>query len=498
MTLRDLYLLSPEASLAGLAVLVLLLDLGVRSRRLLAWVSVVGLVVPFLFSLALWGEVSAQPGGQVLGAYNTVAVDRFALFFKVLVLSATALVFLASQDYLGRLRGREGEFYALVMASAVGMMLLAGAVELISLYIALELSALPAVALSAMLRDPRSTEAGVKFLVLSALSSAVLLYGMAFTYGFAGTTHLPDIARAVQRAVLEPGVPFGSYALLMGVVLMAGGFGFKIASVPFQMWVPDVYQGAPTPITAFLSVASKSAGFAGLLRVFYGAFGALDLQVDWALLFAGLAVASMTVGNLGALVQTDIKRLLAYSTVAHAGYLLVGLAAVAGRLGDRPTLGLEGLLFYLGAYTVTNLCAFFAVIALANAVGGETLDDLKGMGRRAPLLGLMLTLALVSLTGIPPTAVFWGKFLLFSAAVKAGLAWLALVGVVNSVVSAYYYLRVVRVLFLPPPPAEPGAVPATPALRTALALTSLGVLVLGVLPVPLLRLAETAARVLAS
>ncbi|MBI4337466.1 MAG: NADH-quinone oxidoreductase subunit N [Chloroflexi bacterium] len=495
MTLHDLYLLSPEVSLVGLAALVVLLDMVVPRKGVLAGVALAGLVVPLAFSLALWGTVSSEGAQQ--GIFGTLAVDKFALFFKFLFLAAAALVVMATTDLFDRLGHSLGEYYSLVLVSAVGMMLLAAATELISLYVALELTALPLAALAAFHRDARSTEAGLKFLLLSAISSAVLLYGMAFVFGLTGTTYLSDIAARIGSSVLRPDVPFGAFALLLGVVLMVAGFGFKIATVPFQMWVPDVYEGAPTPITAYLSVASKAAGFAVILRVFYIAFGAEALQVDWGVLFAGLAVASMTVGNLVAVAQNNIKRMLAYSTIAHAGYMLVGLAAVSAGAPGGSTLGPSGLLFYLAGYTLTNLAAFFAVIAITNKTGSEVIDSFAGMGRRSPWLALVLALSLVSLIGIPPTVGFMAKLYIFNAAVRSGLAWLVVVGVVNSVLSAYYYLRVLRVMYLAPP-ASSEAVPASVPLRTALVVTGAGVLFFGVLPIFLIRLAERAAQAILS
>ncbi|MDP3062399.1 MAG: NADH-quinone oxidoreductase subunit N [Chloroflexota bacterium] len=491
MTGRDLYLLSPELAMVGLALAVVVLDLVVKRRGVLPLVSVVGLLVPFVLAGFLWGTLHAQDRMQMVGLYDTLVVDRLALFFKFLVLGSVALVFMASTDYVDKKVPHRGEFYALVLLSATGMMLLAATRELISIYVSLELTALPLAALAAFLGDSRSSEAGMKFLVLSAISSALLLYGMALVYGFTGTTYLADIAQAVARSASD-GPPFGSYALLMGGILIVAGFGFKIASVPFQMWVPDVYQGAPTPVTAFLSVASKAAGFAILLRVFYVAFP--SVSADWDVLFAGLAAASMTVGNLVAVTQRDIKRMLGYSTIAHAGYLLVGVAAVSARAGGGDVSGPGGVLFYLAAYAATNLTAFFAIIAISSATGSDRIEDFSGMGQRAPWLAALLALAMVSLIGIPPTALFMGKLYLFTAAVKSGLLWLAVVGVVNSVLSAYYYLRVVRVMYLGKPAAkEP--VPASLPFKLAVGVSGLGILALGVAPGPLLDAVQTAVRV---
>ena len=332
MTGHDVYLLSPEISLVGLALLVMGLDLVVRRKGLLTLVAVAGLALPLALSIVLWVDVSSETDGRMVGVLGALTVDKFALFFKFLILGVTGLLLTASVDYARRLPGLRGEFIGLILLSATGMTLLASATELITIYVALELTALPLIALSTFRMTPQSGEAGLKFLVLSGVSSALLLYGMVLVYGLTGSTYLEEIGRAVATP-LDASLPFGSMALLMGVILIVAGFGFKIAAAPFHMWAPDVYQGAPTPVVAFLSVASKAAGFAILMRVFYTAFPALDL--DWSMLFAILAVVSMTLGNLMAMVQSNIKRLLAYSTVAHAGYMLVGLAAVASRIqGD--------------------------------------------------------------------------------------------------------------------------------------------------------------------
>ena len=485
MTGEDVRLLSPELALAGLALLLILLDLVVQRKGFLGAVAAVGLLVPLGLSIWLWIDVDNEPDKQLVGIFNTLTVDQFALFFKFLVLGVAALIVLASVDYVSKVQRFQGEYYGLILFSATGMMLLAAAGELITIYISLELTTLPLAALAAFLMNARSSEAGMKFLILSAISSALLLYGMALVFGFTGSTYLPEIADSVKG--LSGDTFGGQFPLLLGIVLIVAGFGFKISSVPFQMWVPDVYEGAPTPVTAYLSVASKAAGFAVLLRIFYTGFDAF--QLDWGVLFASLAVASMTVGNLVAIAQSDIKRLLGYSTIAHAGYLLVGLAAIAATATDERTIGPSSILFYLGAYAATNLAAFFAIIAISNKIGGDRIDDFAGMGRRAPYLAFSLALALVALIGVPPTGIFIAKLYIFSAAINSDLLWLAVVGVVNSVVSAYYYLRVVRVMYLEPPPSDE-KVPSSNAFRVALGVPVLGVLVIGIVPGPLLRLAE--------
>ena len=493
MTLHDVYLLSPELSLAALGLLVILLDMAFGRRWLVAFVSVVGLAIPVALSALLWVELGGEPNEQMTGIFGTLAVDKFSLFFKFLVLGTVGLVVMSTVGYVSNVRLYPGEYHGLMLFSASGMMLLASTTDLISIYIALELTSLPLAALAAFQRDSRSAEAGMKFLLLSAMSSAVLLYGMALVYGFTGTTHLPGIFEQMGRA-LDPSIPFGSYGLFVGVVMVVAGVGFKISAVPFQMWAPDVYEGAPTPITAYLSVASKAAGFAVILRVFYVALG--EVSLDWSILFAVLSALSMTVGNLVAIAQRNIKRMLAYSTIAHAGYLLAGVAAIAERVpAGESSIGPSGVLFYLVAYAVTNLAAFFAIIAISNRTGSELISSFAGMGRRAPFLAIVLAFAMVSLLGIPPTAGFMGKLYIFSAAVKADLAWLVVIGVINSAVSAYYYLRVVRVMFMADPEEEE-RVPAAPAALLALTLTGLGILALGVFPGPLMEVVEKAAEAL--
>ncbi len=495
MTQHDLYLLSPELSVAGLAIALVLLDLVVSRKGVLPALAVIGLAVPLAFSIILWRDLDGD-GAQMQGIFNTLAVDRFSLFFKFLFIGVAGLVVLISSDYVRRFHRFQAEYYALVLFSVCGMMLLASTVELISIYLALELTALPIAALAAFLRDSRSSESGMKFLILSAISSAVLLYGMVLIYGFTGATVLAEVAERIRDIGLDEDLPFGSYAILLGIVLIIAGFGFKIAIVPFQMWAPDVYEGSPTPITAFLSVASKAAGFAVILRVFYIAFPLDLLSIEWSAIFAVLSALSMTLGNLVAMAQNNIKRMLAYSTVAHAGYLLVGLAAVTARAPlDQALMGPSGVLFYLGGYAATNLAVFSAVIAISNRIGSDKIDDFAGMGRRSPFLAAVLLFGMISLIGIPPTVGFMAKVYIFGAAVNSGLEWLVVVGVINSAISAYYYLRVVKVMYMLPPTTEERVSSPVP-MQLALTTTAAAVLFFGAYPTPLLNFARTAAQVL--
>ena len=341
----------------------------------------------------------------------------------------------------------------------------------------------------------------MKFLILSAISSAVLLYGMVFIYGFTGTTSLDgiasQIARLLEYGVLDPQVAFGdNKALLFGVALIIAGFGFKISSVPFQFWAPDVYEGAPTPITAFLSVASKAAGFAVILRLFYVSFPADVFSENWAAIFAILSVASMTFGNLVAIRQNNIKRMLAYSTIAHAGYVMVGLAAFATRAqSGSADAGPSATLFYLGGYVATNLLVFGAIIAVSNKINSDEIDDYAGLSRRSPMIAAAIAFAMISLIGIPPTIGFMSKVYLFGAAVNANLEWLAVAGMVNSVISAYYYLRVVKVMYLREP-SESQSVKADAATGTALVATAAATFIFGVYPAPLIDLARSAVSAL--
>jgi NADH-quinone oxidoreductase subunit N len=484
----NLELFIPELILAASAVVVILLDLFVQRKGALAIVSLIGIAVSAGFTLAMWG------GTDQAIFNNRLAVDSFALFFKLLFLGIAALVILASQDYASKMARFQGEYYALILLSALGMMLMAAATELITIYIALELASISLYALVGFLKDPKSSEASLKYLLLGAIASAVMLYGMALVFGFTGKTQLGEVAGAIQTMSL-PGV-LTSPALTTGIVLLIAGFGFKIAAVPFHMWVPDVYEGAPTPITAYLSVGSKAAGFALILRVFYSTFVLPEwLSLDWGMLFAILAAISMTLGNILAIPQTNIKRMLGYSSIAQAGYLMVGLATMG--MSPADVVGRSGILFFLASYAVTNLGAFIAIIAISNKIDSDLIQDFSGMGKRAPVLAATLTLCLISLIGMPPAAGFMAKFYIFSGAVQHGLLWLVIVAVINSVISAYYYLRVAKVMWFGEPAAEE-KVPSSGALRFALGLSCLGVMVLGIIPAFMMNLAEAAARMFAS
>ena len=471
---------------------VLLADLFLRDRQR-GWLPFAAL--GGLAASVIWAVVLMLRDREAVVFSGTYSLDTFSIFFKFLFIGVAGLVVLASADYVRRLR-YQGEFWALLLLATSGMMLLAGARDLILIFVALELTSISQYVLAAFLKDDRASEAGLKYILLGAVASAVILYGMAFLFGISGTTKLvaPDGGASIAALVGE-GDPDTRAALVAAMVLLAAGLSFKVALVPFHMWVPDVYQGAATPVAAFLSVGSKAAGFAVVLRVFYEGFGPETfVGSDWSNLFAAVAAVSMSVGNAMALVQSSIKRLLGYSSIAQAGNFAIGVAAIAAS-GDGVALGASAVTFFLATYVFTNLGAFFAVLAISQRLGSDEIADYGGMVRRAPLPALALALCFVSLTGIPPTAGFLAKVFIFNAAVQSDLVWLVIVGVLNTAVSAYYYLRVVGHMFLAPAPAE-GDIASGPWLSAALAATGLGVVVLFLVPTPLIDAAQRAVSAL--
>ncbi|MEZ4554595.1 MAG: NADH-quinone oxidoreductase subunit N [Dehalococcoidia bacterium] len=484
--LEELHHIAPVIALLAGAALVLLADLVSNRRTDVQWLALLALVVATF--MACWQVLAGIAGESALG--GAVVVDVFSLYFTFLLLAVAAAVVIVSSDGLQRVE-QKGEFYALLLTSTASMVLLAQAQELITIFVALETTSIVQFVLAGIARDDRSSEAGLKYLLTGAISAAVLLYGFAFLFGLSGTTSLAGIAEFVGTGSEETRL-----ALVLAFVLVAAGIGFKMAIVPFHAWAPDVYQGAPTPVTTFLSVASKAAGFAIVLRIFYAGLGGGDTFVaeDWAKMFAVFAALSMTFGNIAAIQQTDVKRLLGYSSIAQAGNIAVGLAAVAG----GSTLGPSAVLFFLGTYAATNLGVFIAVIAVSKSIGSDDLRDYAGLLKRSPGTALVLSLCLLSLTGIPPTAGFIAKVYVFNSAVQTGenwLVWLIVVAVLNTAISAYYYLRWARVMILDEP-RETVAFRPSLATNGLLMLAGAGVLFLGVVPTPLIEAARRAAETL--
>jgi NADH-quinone oxidoreductase subunit N len=483
----DIIRFGPELALLVAAGLVVVADVTLplrpQQRRFVSiGLGLLGVAVSVGWTLAL---ILTDEKGEAFE--GLLVVDNYSLFFNFLFAGVAAVIILASVELLERNRF-QSEYVALVLTSTVGMMLMASTLDLIAIFVALELQAISFYVLVGFAKDSRSSEAALKYLLLGAVSTALTLYGMAYLFGLSGSTNLNEIATFVSGS--GSGTRSG---LVLAAVFLAAGFGFKMAVVPFQMWVPDVYQGAPTPVTAYLSVASKAAGFAAVMRIFVVSMGEGLISSDWSNMFAAIAVFSMTLGNIAALVQTDIKRMLGYSSIAQAGTFLIGLAAVAAN-DPQVELGTSSVVFFLGAYAFTNLGAFMAVIAISNKIGSDQISDYAGLAKRSPWLAGGLALCLISLTGIPPTAGFWAKFFVFDAAVQADLIWLALVGVLNSVVSAYYYLRVVLNMYTKDPASDEAFQP-TPYLGLAMALAVIGLFAIGVYPQWLLDASESAASV---
>jgi NADH-quinone oxidoreductase subunit N len=496
--LPDIDRMGPELVLMVTGGLIILADLVLResmsaSRRgmLLAGGGMAGIV-----GAIVWAVTLILRDRQGTAFNGSLVVDNFSFFFTFLFLGIAILVILASIDYAQRFGPFQGEYYALILLATGGMILLAGGRDLIAIFVALELTAISQYVLAALLKDTRSTEAGLKYLLLGAVSTAVLLYGMAFLFGLSGTTKLIAPAGEPSIAATVAGAEAGMRgALVLAIVFLAAGLAFKTAVVPFQMWAPDVYEGSPTPVAAYLSVASKAAGFAVVLRIFYDGLSDTFISSDWSNLFAAVAAISMTTGNVMALVQTNIKRLLGYSSIAQAGNIMVGVAAISAANGNFG-LGAGGVVFFLATYAFTNLGAFIAVIAISGRLGSDAITDYAGMSRRSPLLAAALALCLVSLTGLPLTAGFVAKLYIFNAAVQSDLVWLVIVAVLNAVLAAYYYLRIVGQMYLSPPPKEEG-VPVSWSLAASLGVAALGVLVIGIVPTPLISAAERAVNVFA-
>ena len=467
--LNDLGQIAPIASLTGFFLLAIVADLGLpRSRR--GGVSAMIAVVGFAYALgaALYRWLYAT-GGY---AYHRFATgDNFALFFEILFASLGILTVALSHSYLKRRGLLQSEFHILIMAAVIGMMVLASATSLVTVFLGLELLSISLYIVCGFARtDFRSQEAAAKYLLVGGMASAFVLYGMALIYGGAGTTVIPDIAKNLASSSST------NPLILLGIVLMGVGFAFKVSAAPFHMWTPDVYQGAPIPVTAFMSVGTKAAAFAMIVRVFAG--GLPHLAPEWQILLAFVAATSMIVGNLMAIVQTSLKRLLAYSGVAQAGYILIGVIA-----GGQN--GLRAVLYYLFVYMFMNFGAFAVITLLARPDGDrDSFSDLEGLGRRNPVLAVAMTIFMLSLAGFPPSVGFFGKLFLFTAGVGAGYTWLVVLAVLMSVVSVFYYIRVLVPVWSPSTGGE--RLRASVSSNFAIVLSGLASVVLGLYPTTLL------------
>ena len=458
----------PEVLILVLGMLVLIVEpfWKEEKRRNVGWLTAGGLLAAMVISL-LFG----QPGAPTSVLGGMIRFDWFGFFFKMLFMfagAATALLLMDNEKV-----GHRGEAYLLLLASLLGMNLMAVSSDLVMLYLSIETTSIPLYILSGfMLNDDKSTEAGFKYLLFGALTSTVMLYGFSLVFGFTGTTNLYQLTDMFKTGALPLATALGTIALILV------GLGFKVSIVPFHFWAPDVYEGAPTPVAGFLSTASKAAGFAVLVRLFFVAFS--GFTVSWTTVLAVLAAITMTVGNLLALPQTNIKRLLAFSSVAHAGYAMIGVVAFT-------KLGAASVVFYLAAYIATNLLAFGIVMAFSKVTGLEDVKDYSGMSRRSPWLGLMMLAAFLSLTGMPPFGGFVAKVFVFAAGVQAGYVWLVIVGILNSIIGVYYYLNVLKYVYLyrmPNQDEENHPIPLTRPYAIALVVLALGVVLIGTVFAP--------------
>lgn len=466
--------LTPLLLLCGASLLVLLADLfsAGRNPRRLGWICLLGLGATAFASVSLWNVELTTLGG-------TLAVDRFGIFFTVLLCGATALTVLMSMSYLEQTEIRTGDYYTLLLFASVGMVLMATAADLLVIFIGLEVMSIAAYALAGMQRSrPQSNEAALKYFLLGAFASGFLLFGIALLFGATGATTLGEIATRLD------GRTFADEPLwIAGTALLLVGFAFKVALVPFHAWTPDVYEGAPTSVTAFMAVGVKAAAFAAFARMFLGTFA--DAADSWNVLLWILAALTMTVGNVIAVVQTNVKRMLAYSSIAHAGYLLVGFV-VGGPEGGAA------LLFYLIVYSLMTMGAFAVLVAVGRSEGPlENLDDYAGIGLRNPLLGMAMVVFMLSLAGIPPLGGFFGKFYLFRAAIDAGYVGLVIIGVLNSAVSVYYYVAIIVRMYMMEGEVTAPPMRLRPHVALAVLITLAATVAVGLLPSTLLSVAST-------
>ena len=474
MTFNILSIL-PILVLAVFGMLVLVVDVmsarKLGEKNLLAYLSLAGIVIAAI--------LSRNSTATTLFSFNeTFTIDNYSLFFNILFLLSTGLVILISHSYIKREDINHGEYYALILFSTIGMMLMASGADLLNIFIGLEVMSISIYILTGFKRSKLiSNEASLKYFLLGAFATGFLLYGISLIYGTTGTIDLRQIACFIagKGGVKDP-------LLLMGMGLIIVGIGFKIASVPFHAWVPDVYEGAPTAVTAFMSIGPKAAAFAAFMRIFLTAFGAS--HYEWQKAIWVLAVLTMTVGNVVAISQTNIKRMLAYSSIAHAGYLLVALVAASNT-------GVSGTLFYLLAYVFMNVGAFAIVIVLSQKGDvGMNINDYAGLGFKHPMLAIAMTLFMLSMAGVPPMAGFVGKFYIFSAAIKSGYVGLAIIGVINSVISVYYYLRVTVIMYMKEPVRDFQPLTISPLIVVAIAIAVVGTLHLGIFPSKVMEIAQ--------
>lgn len=465
----------PILTLAGFGMIVLLVDVlssrKLGEKNLLAYLSLMGIIIAAILA-------RNSTGTTLFSFHESFTIDNYSLFFNFIFLLSTGLVILISHSYIKREEINHGEYYALILFSTIGMMLMASGADLLNIYIGLEVMSISIYILTGFKRSKLiSNEASLKYFLLGAFATGFLLYGISLVYGSTGAINLKQIASFIadKGGISNP-------LLLMGMALIIIGLGFKVASVPFHAWVPDVYEGAPTTITAFMSVGPKAAAFAAFLRILMTAFG--STHYEWQKIIYILALLTMTVGNVVAVAQTNIKRMLAYSSIAHAGYLLVALVAA-------NNMGMSSILFYILAYTFMNIGAF-AIVIIVSQKGDEfiQINDFSGLGFKHPGLAVAMSLFMLSMAGIPPTAGFVGKFYIFSAAIKSGYIGLAVIGMINSVISVYYYLRIIAVMYMKEPTRDFNPLTLSPLIVAAIVISVVGTLHLGIFPSKIMEIAQ--------
>lgn len=475
--------IAPELILVATTLVVMIADLYTKEKRTLVWVTFGGVLLSLaaVFYTATDEQFTkAMAQGSPLEFFgNAVVADGFTFFMKGILLSILALVILLSVDYVEKfLRGMYMEFYQIVMAVTLGMLFMVSSRDLLTIYIGLELASISSYVLAGLLRkDPKSNEAALKYFLNGAMASAILLFGLSIIYGVTGTTYLPEIGNAMRHYASIASTEAGLFAMIAaGVIFLVIGFAFKVAAAPMHLWAPDVYEGSPTPVTGFFSVGPKGAAFAAILRIFLVGLGVAEFAERWTMAFAILAVVSMFIGNITALLQSNVKRMMAYSSIAQAGYVLVGVVAAGSNL--ESGFGSGAVLFYVLGYAFTNI-GIFAILTHMDREGGwVNVSDFNGLAQRNPMYAWALLLFFISLIGLPPTVGFFGKFYLFRAALDTGYLWLALAMAVNSAISVAYYYGVVKAMFLEKSDKQP--LQTNGGALTAVAISFAGVLLVGI------------------
>ncbi|MEM7031261.1 MAG: NADH-quinone oxidoreductase subunit N [Chloroflexota bacterium] len=499
--MQTLFLLSPEIVLFLFAFVILSLDMAwhrdERKQSLLSLFAAVACIVTIVLAVLVWllGDLRVI-ATDAEGRVPMVAADQFSLFFKIYAAIVVLMVGFISEDYIKKHIRFRGEFYALMLMAGLSLMFVASATNLLMIYLSFEFLSIISYVLTGYMReDERSIEGAVKYLIYGAAASGVMLYGFSLLYGATGVLDLHGIANGLATSPAS-----GSALIVTSIILIVVGLGFKIALVPFHQWAPEAYQGAPTPITAFLSVGPKAAGFALMARIFFIVFPA-SLS-NWAFILTGIAILTMTVGNLVAMWQKDIKRLFAYSSIAQAGYILMGIIAITPvYFGDLVANtwdeGINGMLIYLLAYLVTNIGAFAIIIALENETGSTDMSVYAGLFKRSPFLAVAFLIFMLSLVGIPPTAGFIGKFFVLGATLKQGMYFLATVAIINSVISLWYYFAIVRQMFFAEPETEE-PVKISPPVNFSVAISVAAVLLIAIVAQPFVNWTTSSAQILAS